>query len=198
MQELDDKVRALFGEDIELRISQVDLISGDIAKASQRLVDCLLNDGKMFIGGSDGESGNCLHFTSSMLNNAHVERPPLPIIHLTSDISTITAITSEVNCSNILSRQMQALGNNKDVLIALTTTGNSNIILDAINTAHDCGMDVIALNGRDGGLISNHLGPDDIEIRVQANSLIKTREIHLFILNCFANLIDRALFGQVE
>jgi D-sedoheptulose 7-phosphate isomerase len=198
MQELDDRVRYLFGEDISLRISQVDLISGDIAKASQRLVDCLLNDGKMFIGGSGGSSGNCLHFSASMLNNLHVERPPLPIINLTSDISTITAITSEGNCSNIFSRQIQALGNNRDVLIVLTTTGNSNIILDAINTAHDCGMDVITLNGRDGGLIANHLGPDDIEIRVQANSLIKIREMHLFILHCFGDLIDRALFGQVE
>lgn len=196
MTDFDERIRHLFGLDIELKISLVDIIAPSIAKASQRLVDCLLSDGKMFICGNGSSAASCLHFSAAMLNHFDVERPPLPIITLTTDTSTITSITNDGNLDQIFSRQIQALGQPKDVLITLSTTGNSNIILEAIKAAHDNDMDVISLNGRDGGLIANHLGPEDIEIRIQSDSSASIREMHLFILHCFCDLIDRALFNQ--
>ncbi|MDF1756759.1 MAG: SIS domain-containing protein [Legionellaceae bacterium] len=196
MTNLDDRVRHLFGVDIEFKISMVDLISSSIARAGQRLVDCLLSDGKMFICGNGGSSANCLHFSAAMLNHFDVERPPLPIVTLTTDTSTITAVTNDGHFDQIFARQIQALGQPKDVLIALSTTGNSNTILEAVNAAHDNDMDVISLNGRDGGLIANHLGPEDIEIRIQGDQSARIREMHLFILHCFCDLIDRSLFSQ--
>ncbi|OGV34557.1 MAG: phosphoheptose isomerase [Legionellales bacterium RIFCSPHIGHO2_12_FULL_35_11] len=196
MTNFDERVRYLFGLDIEFKISQVDLISSSIARASQRLVDCLLSDGRILICGSGGSSANSLHFSQAMLNHFDVERPPLPVLNLTTDIASITAITNDGHFDQIFAKQIQALGQSKDVLVVLSTTGKSNIILEAITAAHDNDMDVIALNGRDGGLIANHLGPEDIEIRIQSDSKARILEMHLFILHCFCDLIDSSLFSH--
>lgn len=196
MINLEEKVRSLFGNDIELRISMVDILAADIAKAAQRLVDCLLNDGKIFICGNGGSAANSIHFSNALLNFYDVERPSLPIINLTTDCGFITAMLNEGENYQIFTRQIQALSNENDVLIVLSTTGNSNSLLEAINAAHDNDMDVISLNGKDGGLIANHLGPEDIEIRINTENSAKIRELHLFILHCFCNLIDRSLFGH--
>lgn len=196
MINLEEKVRNLFGQDIELKISMVDVLSSDIARASQRLVDCLLNDGKIFICGNGGSAANSIHFSNAMLNFYDVERPSLPIINLSTDCGFITAMLNEGDHSQIFARQIQALSKENDVLIVLSTTGNSNTLLEAIHAAHDNDMDVISLNGKDGGLIVNHLGPEDIEVRINTENSAKIRELQLFILHCFCNLIDRALFGH--
>lgn len=196
MTNLDERVRHLFGVDIESKIALVDMMSSTIAKAGQRLVDCLLNDGKMFICGNGGSAANGLHFSAAMLNHFDVERPPLPVIMLTTDISALTAVANDGHYEQIFARQIQALGQQNDILIALSTTGNSNSVLHAVDAAHDCGMDTIALSGRDGGVLANHLGPEDIEIRIQGDHAARIRETHLFILHCFCDLIDRSLFGQ--
>lgn len=178
------------------RISSVDILAPDIAKATQRLVDCLLNDGKIFICGNGGSAANTIHFSNALLNYYDVERPSLPVVNLTTDCGFITAMLNEGDLYHIFARQIQALSNKNDVLIILSTTGNSNSLLEAVNAAHDNDMDIISLNGKDGGLIANHLGPEDIEIRINSESSAKIRELHLFILHCFCNLIDRALFGH--
>ncbi len=196
MSALDERVRHLFGLDIEAKIALVDTISALIAKAGQRLVDCLLNDGKIFICGNGGSAANCLHFSSAMLNYYGVERPPLPVINLTTDRSMMTTMTSDGHFDQVFARQIQALAQQHDVLIVLSTSGHSDSLLAAVHVAHESGLDIIALNGRDGGVLSNHLGPDDIEIRIQSDQVVRIREIHLFILHCFCDLIDRSLFGQ--
>lgn len=194
-QQLDERVRHLFGVDIESKIALVDVLSITIAKASQRLVQCLLNDGKIFIAGNGGSAGNCMHFTAAMLNHFGVERPPLPVISLTTDTSLMTAVANEGHFDQIFSRQIQALGQSQDVLIVLSTNGHSSSILHAVSAAKDREMDTIALNGSDGGVLVNHLGPDDIELRIPGDQAARIREIHLFILHCFCDLIDRSLFG---
>jgi D-sedoheptulose 7-phosphate isomerase len=131
-----------------------------------------------------------------MLNHFDVERPPLPILALTADASVLSSIANEGQYDQVFARQIQALGQENDVLMALSTTGNSNSVLHAINAAHERGMDVVALNGRDGGVLANHLGPEDIELRVQGDTSARIREMHLFILHCFCDVIDQALFGQ--
>lgn len=196
MINLEERVRNLFGSDIETKISMVDIIAKTIAQAGQKLVDCLLNDGKIFICGNGGSAANSLHFSNAMLHYFDVERPPLPIINLATDISFITSIIDDGDIDQIYARRIQSLGQTKDLLIVLTTSGKSNILLEAINAAHDSDMDVITLNGGDGGIVTNHLGPEDIEIRISDESPAKIRELHLFILHCFCDLIDRSLFGH--
>lgn len=193
---MEEKVRNLFGQDIEFKISLVDILAQDIAKAAQRLVDCLLNDGKIFVCANGGSAANSIHFSNALLNYFDVERPSLPVINLTTDCGFITAMLNEGDHYQIFARQIQALSKTNDVLVIISTTGNSNTLLEAINAAHDNDMDVISLNGKDGGLITNHLGPEDIEIRINTENSAKIRELHLFILHCFCNLIDRSLFGH--
>lgn len=197
MIQMTDRIRHLFGASIEEKIALVDTLSADISKAALKLVNCLLNDGKILLCGNGGSAANCLHFSAAMLNDFEVERPPLPVISLATDLSTISSVANAGHYDQAFSRQIQALGQEGDVLIALSTAGHSSSLLNAINAANDRGMDTIALTGRDGGLLANHLGPEDIEIRVHAETSARIREIHLFILHCFCDLIDQSLFGQL-
>ncbi|MFY7697792.1 MAG: D-sedoheptulose-7-phosphate isomerase [Legionella sp.] len=197
MTAMNKRVRHLLGLMIETKIAVADTLSAEIVRASMRLVDCLLNDGTIFLCGHGGSAANCLHFSSAMINHFEVERPPLPVVVLANDLSTVTAIINEGHYDHIFARQIQALGKQGDVLLAVTTTGNSNSLLHAVNAANDRGMDTIALSGRDGGVLANHLGPEDIELRVGSDNAARIREIHLSVLHCFCDLIDQSLFGQM-
>ena len=197
MVQLEERVKHLFEASIEAKIAVADVMSTVIAKAGLRLVNCLLNDGKILLCGNGGSAANCFHFSAAMLNHFEVERPPLPVITLASDMAALTAVAHDGQYDQIFARQIQALGQENDVLIALSTTGNSTSILNAVNAANDRGMDTIALSGRDGGVLANHLGPEDIELRVPGDSAACIRETHLFMLHCFCDLIDQSLFGQM-
>lgn len=193
---LDEKVKNLFGMSIEAKMQAADSLSEQIAKATQRLIDCLLNDGKILICGHGGSAANCQHFTSSMMNYFEVERPSLPVINLASDNATLTSFASDNNYDQVFARPILSLGQERDILIILTTSGNSDTVLNALHAADERGMDTIALNGRDGGVLANHLGPEDIELRVEDANAARIREVHFSILNCFCGLIDQSLFGQ--
>ncbi len=197
MTQMEDRVKHLFGISIETKIAAADSMGAEIAKAGLRLVNCLLNDGKILLCGNGGSAANCLHFTAAMLNRFEVERPPLPVMMLTADISTMSAISNDGHYEQVFARQIQALGQEGDVLLAITTSGNSNSLLHAVHAAHDRGMDSIALSGRDGGVLANHLGPEDIELRVPGDTAARIRENHLFMLHCFCDLIEQSLFGQM-
>lgn len=197
MVQMEERVRHLFGINIETKIAVADALSDTIAKAGQLLVNSLLNDGKILICGNGGSAANCMHFTSAMLNHFEVERPPLPVISLSCDATSLGSFANDNHYNQVFARQIQALGHEQDVLILLTTSGNSDSMLYALHAANERGMDTIALNGRDGGVLANHLGPEDIELRVVSDSAVRIRELHLFILHCFCDLIDQSLFGQV-
>jgi D-sedoheptulose 7-phosphate isomerase len=197
MTQIEDRVRHLFGVGIEAKIAAADALSPVIASAGLRLVNCLLNDGRIFLCGNGGSAANCMHFSVAMLNHFDVERPPLPVITLSADVSILTALINEGHSDQVFARQIQALGQEGDVLLALSTSGNSDNVLHAVHAANDRGMDTIALSGRDGGVLANHLGPEDIEVRVLGDTSAQIRETHLFILHCFCDLIDQSLFGQM-
>jgi D-sedoheptulose 7-phosphate isomerase len=197
MVQLEERVRHLFGINIETKIALADALSDTIAKAGQRLVNCLLGDGKILLCGNGGSSANCMHFASAMFNHFEVERPSLPVFNLCADATSISSFANEHHYSQVFARQIQALGQEQDVLLLLTTTGNSDSMLHALQAANERGMDTIALSGRDGGVLATHLGPEDIELRVASDSSARIREMHLFILHCFCDLIDQSLFGQV-
>lgn len=197
MLQLEERVRHLFGLHMETQVAAADALPEAIGKAGQRLVNCLLNDGKVLIGGNGSSSANCMHFTQAMLNHFEVERPPLPVFNLCADTVSLSAFANENHYGQAFARQIQALGQEQDVLILLTTTGNSDSVLFALHAANERGMDCIVLSGRDGGVLANHLGPEDIEIRVAADNSSRIRELHLFILHCFCDLIDQSLFGQM-
>ncbi|CEG59096.1 D-sedoheptulose-7-phosphate isomerase [Legionella fallonii] len=197
MIQLEERVRHLFGVSIETKIAAADALSDSIAKAGQRIVNCLLNDGKILICGNGGSAANCMHFASSMLHHFEVERPSLPVFNLSADVACSGSFANENHYGQVFARQIQALGQEQDILLLLTTSGNSDSMLCALHAANERGMDTIALSGRDGGVLATHLGPEDIELRVASDSAARIREVHLFILHCFCDLIDQSLFGQV-
>lgn len=197
MSLMEDRVKQLFGAGIETKIAIADVLAAPIAKAALRLANCLLNDGKILVGGNGGSAANCMHFSAAMLNHFEVERPSLPVISLCSDIVSLTGVANDIHYEHVFARKIHALGQEGDVLLVLTTTGNADNILNAVNAANERGMDTIALSGRDGGVLANHLGPEDIELRVIADNSARIREAHLFILHCFCDLIDQSLFGQM-
>lgn len=197
MVQMEDRVKHLFGVHIETKMAVADALSELIAKAGQRLVNCLLSDGKIFICGNGASAANCMHFSSAMLNHFEVERPSLPVINLSADSVSVGSFANENHYGQIFARQIQALGQEQDVLLLLTTSGNSDSLLHALQAANERGLDTIALSGRDGGVLANHLGPEDIELRVTSDSAARIREFHLFILHCFCDLIDQSLFSQV-
>lgn len=197
MIQMEERVRWLFGINIETKIAAADALSGSIARAGQRLIHCLLSDKKILLCGNGGSSANCTHFSNAMLNHFEVERPSLPVYNLCSDMSSLSSFANENHYSQVFSRQINALGHEQDVLLLLTTSGNSDSILHALHAANERGLDTIALSGRDGGVLANHLGPEDIELRVTSDNAARIREVHLFILHCLCDLIDQSLFSQV-
>lgn len=196
MLQMEERVRHLFGVNIETKIALADTLSELIAKVGQRLVNCLLADGKMLICGSGGSAANCMHFSSAMYHRFEAERPSLPVFNLCCDATALSSFADENHYNQVFARQIHALGQENDVLILLTTSGNSDSMLHALQAANERGMDTIALSGGDGGVLANHLGPEDLELRVMSDNCARIREMHLFILHCFCDLIDQSLFGQ--
>ena len=194
---MEERVKHLFGVTIEIKMAVAEALAGQIAKAGNRLVNCLLSDGKIFVCGNGGSSANCMHFSSAMLNHFEVERPSLPVINVSADPICLSSFANENHYGQAFARQIQALGQEQDILLLLTTSGNSDSLLHALHAANERGMDAIALSGRDGGVLANHLGPEDIELRVSSDNSARIRELHLFILHCFCDLIDQSLFSQV-
>ncbi|MBA4695960.1 MAG: SIS domain-containing protein [Legionella sp.] len=196
-QSLEERVRQLFAISIETKLAAADSLSAQIAKAAQRLVNCLLSDRKILLCGNGGSAANCLHFSTAMIHHFEVERPPLPVIALATDVTILTSIATDSHADQVFARQVQALGQEGDILMVLSTSGNGNNLLNAVHAANDRGMDMVALTGGDGGILTNHLGPEDFELRVYADNATRIREMHLFILHCFCDLIDQSLFGQM-
>ena len=167
-----------------------------IAIAAQLMTHCLLSGKKVLSCGNGGSASQAQHFSSIMLNRYEMERPGLPAITLTSDTSTLTSIANDYNYDIIFSKQIQALGQSEDILFAITTSGNSANIIKAIDAAHERGLHIITLTGRNGGEATTRLRPDDVEIRIPSDSTPRIQEAQLLVIHCLCDLIDHQLTGQ--
>lgn len=166
-----------------------------IAAASEKMVTALLNEKKIFVCGHGISAALAQIFTSSLLDRYEKERPGLPAIWLGSNVATYTAIAADSGHKDIFAKPLRALGQEGDVLTIISTSGSSSSLLNAISTAHDRGISVVALTGRDGGDIGSLLDGGDIELRVALNSRGRIHEIHLLTVFCLCDLIDHQLFG---
>ena len=162
------------------------------------MAHCVLSNGKVLSCGNGGSAGDAQHFSSEMLNRFERERPGLPAIALTTDASTITSIANDYQYADIFAKQIRALGHAEDILLAITTSGNSHNIVNAIDAAHDKNMQVVLMSGKDGGEAANSLIDGDIELRVPSDSTARIQESHLVIIHCLCDLIDNHLLGQEE
>jgi D-sedoheptulose 7-phosphate isomerase len=193
---MQERIRQLFEHSIETKRASLELLTPAIEIAAMRMAQCLLSEKKILSCGNGGSAGDAQHFSSEMLNRFERERPGLPAVALTTDASTVTSIANDYHFDEIFSKQVRALGQADDVLLAISTSGNSPNVINAVDAAHAKGMHVIALTGKDGGRLADHLRDDDVEIRVPASATARVQEVHLLVIHCLCDLIDLQLFGE--
>jgi D-sedoheptulose 7-phosphate isomerase len=198
MNTIIERITMNFTDSIQTKINSADSIINIIAEASEEMVQALLEGHKILSCGNGGSACDALHFSSQMQNRFKQERPGLPAIALTTDIPTLTAIANDYHFSDIFAKQVRTIGQAGDILLAISTSGNSANVVNAIKAAHDKNMGVIALTGYDGGKIVEHLQEKDIEIRVPAYDTARIQETHLLIIHCLCDIIDFRLFGHGE
>jgi D-sedoheptulose 7-phosphate isomerase len=191
-----ERIRNNFQESIRTKEAALELLAPAIATAAEMMAQCLVKEGKILSCGNGGSAGDAQHFSSEMLNRFERERPGLPALALTTDSSTLTSIANDYDYSQVFSKQVRALGQTGDILLAISTSGNSANILAAIHAAHDRQMPVVALTGRDGGTLTAMLNEGDVEIRVPAQITTRIQETHLLVIHCLCDLIDLHLFGE--
>lgn len=191
---MDERVLEHFRESIAVKQSSVDLAPW-ITSAARLMTQALLADGKIMTCGNGGSAADAQHFSSELLNRFELERPGLPAMALTTDSSTLTSIANDYEFNDVFAKQVRALGHANDVLLGISTSGNSENIVRAIHAAHERGMRVIALTGRDGGAIAQMLHAEDVEIRVPAQRTCRIQEVHILIVHCLCDLIDAELLG---
>ncbi len=192
------RIRQHFQDSIQVKTQALETLTMPIAKAAECMTQALLAEHKILSCGNGGSAGDAQHFSSEMLNRFEMERPGLPAISLTTDTSTITSIANDYSFNEIFSKQVRALGQTGDVLLAISTSGRSENVIHAIKAAHDRKMTVIVLSGRDGGSIAHLLSEQDIEIRVPATSTARIQEVHILIIHCLCDLIDQQLLKQED
>jgi D-sedoheptulose 7-phosphate isomerase len=192
------RIQQHFSDSIETKIAGSTTLAEPIQQAGELMVQCLLDSHKILSCGNGGSACDSQHFSSELLNRFLHERPSLPAIALTTDTPTITAIANDYHYNDIFSKQLYALGQEGDVLLAITTSGNSANVLQAIQAAHEKGMRVVALSGKDGGKLVDIMTDDDVEIRVPSTSTARIQETHLLVIHCLCDFIDYKLFGLGE
>jgi D-sedoheptulose 7-phosphate isomerase len=191
-----NRVREHFAESIATKQTAADALAESIAAAGQLMADALLSDGKILSCGNGGSAADAQHFSSELLNRFEMERPGLPAVALTTDASTVTSISNDYSYEEIFSKQVRALGKPQDVLLGISTSGNSENVIRAIDAAHERGMKVVALSGRDGGRMAELFEEGDVEIRVPATRTARIQEVHLLAIHCLCDLIDTTLLGS--
>ena len=190
-----ERVKQLFRASLETKQKALDVLPDAITTAADIIVKSLLTDGKVLACGNGGSAGDSQHFSSELLNRFERERPSLPAIALTTDSSTLTSIANDYSYNEVFSKQVRALGRTGDVLLAISTSGNSRNVMEAIKVAHQRNMKVVALTGRDGGAMRELLLEGDIEICVPSQVTARIQEVHLLVIHCLCDLIDSRLFG---
>lgn len=190
------RVREHFAESIAVKQLAAEQLCPSIADGGLLMAHSILDDGKILSCGNGGSAGDAQHFSSELLNRFEMERPGLPAIALTTDSSTLTSIANDYAYADIFSKQIRALGRQNDLLLAISTSGNSENVCRAIIAAHERMMKVVALTGHDGGRMAQLLNADDVEIRVPATRTARIQEVHLVVIHCLCDLIDTTLLGS--
>jgi D-sedoheptulose 7-phosphate isomerase len=191
-----DRVKQNFNESIALKSESAISLGQKIVEASDVILSSLMESCKVMSCGNGGSAADAQHFSSEMLNRFERERPGLAAIALTTDASTVTSVANDYQFADIFAKQIRALGRPGDVVLAITTSGNSSNIVNAIDAAHEQEARIVLLSGRDGGEAARSLGVGDVELRVASNSTARIQEVHLMIIHCVCDLIDDYLLGH--
>ena len=193
--DLISRISQHFSDNVQTTLRAVEELAGPIAVAVEMMVGCLMAEGKILACGNGGSAADSQHFAAELMGRFELERPELAAIALTTDSSILTAVGNDYAFDQIFARQVRGLGKHGDVLLAISTSGNSANVIEAIRSAHDRDMRVVALTGKGGGKINELLGPEDVHICVPADRTARIQEVHLLTLHCLCDGIDSVLLG---
>ncbi|MEL6114446.1 phosphoheptose isomerase [Photobacterium sp. SP02] len=193
-----ESIKENFTESIQTQIAAAEALPDAISRSAQVMVQSLLNGNKILCCGNGGSASNAQHFASCLINRFETERPSLPAFSLTADTTTLTAVANDYHQDEIFSKQIRALGQPGDILLVFSTSGNSKNIIKAMEAALTRDMNIIAMTGKDGGVMAGLLGVQDVEIRIPSQRTARIQEGHLLTVHCLCDLIDQILFPQHE
>ena len=191
---IEKNITDTFTASIESKQQAMTQLAGPVSRAIE-LMAKRLKAGNKILSCGNGGSADAQHLSAELLCRFEMERPSLPAIALTTDTSTLTAVSNDYHYDQIFARQLSSLGNKGDILVAISTSGNSANVVEAIRVAHQREVAVVAMTGRDGGEIAKLLGGDDIEIRVPSDVTARIQEVHLLCIHCFCDQIDHIMFA---
>jgi|SRR6185295_125822 len=192
------RIAAHFSEAASLKLQASKMLAEPLARSVEIMVASLSAGGKILACGNGGSAADAQHFAAELVNRFEVERPPLASVALTTDSSTLTSIANDYDFNQIFEKQVRAIGRKGDVLLAISTSGNSPNVLAAIRAAHELGIAVVALVGRDGGKIAAALKGSDVNVCVPHERTARIQEVHLLALHCICDGIDFQLFGAKQ
>jgi D-sedoheptulose 7-phosphate isomerase len=187
-------VHAHFDGSIEAKQRARTELAGAVTAAADRIGRSLEGGGKVLACGNGGSAGDAMHLASELINRFERERTALPAWALTADSPTLTSIANDRHYDEVFARQVEALGRSGDVLVAITTSGQSPNVTAAARAAQAAGMTVVALSGKDGGPVAQALDADDVEIRAPSTRTARIQEIHLVVIHSLCDLVDQRLF----
>lgn len=190
------RISQQFNDSAQTKLKAVEALAAPIARAVEMMAQCLRADGKIMACGNGGSAADSQHFAAELLNRFERERPPLAAVALTTDTSTLTSIANDYAYELVFAKQVRALGRPDDVLLAISTSGNSPSVIEAVRAAHDRGVRVVALTGKDGGRITGLLRETDVHICVPSERTSRIQEVHLLTLHCLCDGIDCILLGE--
>lgn len=197
-QVLQNRIQQHFQTSIETKQRALEVLAPSIEQAASLMLSCLKQGGKIMSCGNGGSAGDAQHFSSELINRFEQEREGLAAIALTTDTSTLTSIANDYAYERIFARQVQALGQKGDVLLAISTSGNSANVNLAIQMAHQKGIKVVAFTGKNGGKLRPLLQDGDIELCVPSNTTARIQEVHLVLIHCLCDLIDYQLLATPQ
>ncbi len=189
------RVAKHFEDSAHTKLNAIEMMAAPIAAGIETMTNCLINGGKILACGNGGSAGDAQHFAAELIGRFEAERQELSAIALTTDSSILTAVGNDYGFNYIFSKQVRGLGHAGDVLLAISTSGNSANIIEAIKAAHEADMRVIALTGKGGGEIGEMLRDDDIHLCVPADRTARIQETHLLAIHCLCDGIDALLLG---
>lgn len=195
---LADRIQQQFKDSAATKLAALAAMAAPIEAATRLMVASLKAGGKVMACGNGGSAADSQHFAAELLNRFEKERPPLAAIALTTDTSTLTSIANDYRYEDVFAKQVTALGRAGDVLLAISTSGNSPNVIAAIKAAHTCGVAVVALTGKQGGSITALLGPNDIHLCVPAARTARIQEVHLLAIHCLCDGIDALILGETQ
>ncbi len=194
--DLQQRILDHFEDSARLKRESAGQLAGPIADAVALITSALAADRKLLVCGNGGSAADSQHMAAELVGRFERERPELAAIALTTDTSILTAVGNDYAFEEIFARQVRALGRSGDVLMAISTSGNSGNVLAAAQAARERGLSLVALTGRGGGALGAMLGVGDVHLCVPHARTARIQEVHLLIIHCLCDGIDASLMGE--